>query len=208
MSYYRARTKRGVEVSSLWRLSRGEETAVPKQERPDEVHDLTKRLKRLEWSMKGNRDDERRTRVGIAVMTAGAVALLVAPALPWLRGPRRNGAGFDTGPTLGSQELPLRLEPRGMMTGWEMVGAAVVDLRVVLVAFLALLLLLVLVACALDTGREGFYTAVQACALLPTLLFLVSWPRDVESAVLVGPGPMVVVVAGVMLLYGAGRAKP
>lgn len=181
---------------------------MPKQERPDEFQELTKRLKRLERSMEGNRDEERRTRVGLAVMIAGAVALFVAPALPWLRGPRRDGAGFDTGPTLGSQDLPLRLEPRGMMTGWEMLGAAVVDLRVVLVAFLAFLLLLVLVACALDTGREGFYTAVQACALLPTLLFLVTWPRDVGSAVVMGPGPVVVVVSGVMILYGAGRAKP
>lgn len=181
---------------------------MSKQERPDEFEALHKRLKRLERSVESDRSEGRRFRVGTAVLVAGAVALLLSLALPWMRGPRKDGSGFDISATLGSQDLPLRLEPRGMMTGWEMLGAAITDGRAVLAAFVVILVLLALVACALDSDREGLYSAVQACALLPALLLLVTWPRDPESSVVMGPGPLIVFVAGVMILYGASRAKP
>ncbi|WP_017603657.1 hypothetical protein [Nocardiopsis alkaliphila] len=181
---------------------------MSKQGRPDEFEALQKRLKRLEWSVESDRSEARRLRVGNAVLVAGAVALFVSLALPWMRGPRRNHAGFDAPATLGSEDLPLRLEARGVMTGWEVLGAAITEGRAVLAVFVVVLVLLALVAYALDSDREGLYTAVQACALLPTLLFLPTWPRDPESSVVMGPGPLVVFVAGVMILYGASRSKP
>lgn len=181
---------------------------MPDQEKPAEFEALHKRLKRLEWSVEAERSEARRFRVGTAVLVAGAVALFVSLALPWIRGPRKDHVGFDVSATLGSQDLPLRVEPRGMMTGWEMLGAAIIDGRAVLAAFVVILVLLALVAYALDSDREGLYTAVQACALLPALLLLVTWPRNPESSVVMGPGPLVVFVAGVMILAGASRSKP
>lgn len=178
---------------------------MAKQEGSDE---LRKRLDRLERLTSTREVNEPRLRLGTAAMVAGAVALFVSLSLPWLRGPRKDGAGFDVAPTLGSEELPLRLEPRGMMTGWEVFGAAVTDTRAVLAVFVAFLLILALTLHTLVSDDGRLHIAVQVCAFSTPFLLPILWPTDPESTVVAGPGAIVAFVACLVVGTGAALAKP
>lgn len=178
---------------------------MAKQEGSDE---LRKRLDRLERLMPIREVRERRLRLGTVAMATGATALFVSLSLPWLRGPRKDESGFNVDLTLGSEEFPLRLEPRGMMTGWEMFGAAVTDTRAALVLFAAFLLILALTLYALVSDDGRFHIAVQVCAF-PTLFLLpILWPVGPESSVVTGPGAIVAFLACLMVGTGAVLAKP
>ncbi|SIO89830.1 hypothetical protein [Nocardiopsis sp. JB363] len=181
---------------------------MAKQEGPGELRELRKRLDRMERLTWAREADERRFRLGTVAMAVGAVALFVSLALPWLRGPRKDGSGFDIAPTLGSEDLPLRLEPRGLMTGWEMFGAAITDTRAILAVFVAVLLILALTLYALISDDRRFHIAVQVCAFPAPFLLPMVWPTDPESSVVVGPGAIVAFLACLMVGAGATLAKP
>lgn len=181
---------------------------MAKREGPDELRELRERLDRLErltWRLDA---DERRLRLGTVAMAVGAVALFVSLALPWLRGPRKDGSGFDVSPTLGSEDLPLRLEPRGLMTGWEMFGAAITDTRAILTVFVAVVLILALTLYALVMDDGRLHVVVQVCAFPTPFLLLIFWPTDSESSVVTGPGAVVAFLACLMVGTGAALAKP
>lgn len=181
---------------------------MAKQEGPDELRELRKRLDRLERLTWAREADERRLRLGTVAMAVGAVALFVSLALPWLRGPRKDESGFNVDLTLGSEEFPLRLEPRGLMTGWEMFGAAITDTRAILAVFVAVLLILALTLYALISDDRRFHIAVQVCAFPAPFLLPMVWPTDPESSVVVGPGAIVAFLACLMVGAGATLAKP
>lgn len=178
---------------------------MAKQEGPAELRNRLDRLERLTWRLDA---DERRLRTGTAALAVGAGALFTSLALPWLRGPRKDGSGFDVPPTLGSEGLPLRLEPRGLMTGWEMFGAAVTDTRAILVAFVAILLILGLALGAMISDGRGLYLAAQVCAFVTPFLLPMLWPTDPESSVVVGPGAVVAFLACLVVGMGTTLAKP
>ena len=181
---------------------------MAKQEGPYGLRELRKRLDRLERLTWAREADERRLRLGTVAMAVGAVALFVSLALPWLRGPRKDESGFNVDLTLGSEDFPLRLEPRGLMTGWEMFGAAITDTRAILAVFVAVVLILALTLYALISDDRRFHIAVQVCAFPAPFLLPMVWPTDPESSVVVGPGAIVAFLACLMIGVGATLAKP
>lgn len=178
------------------------------EEQSDDLGELRKRLVRLERKVDAGAADTRRSLQGAAGLAAGVVTLFLSLALPWMRLPRRNSLGFEARFSLDPAE-PLRLgEPRTFVTGWEMWGAALLDYRAVLLAFLALAVLGGLAVAAFVSTRRWLFTATQGVAFLPPLLFLAAWPTDPETSVGAGPGPVVAVAACLVIGLAATRGKP
>lgn len=178
------------------------------EEQPDELGELRKRLGRLERKVESEAAEARLSWQGAVGLAVGAVVLFLSLALPWMRLPMRDTRGFEARFSLDPAE-PLHLgEPRTFVTGWEMWGAALLDHRAVLLAFLALAVLGGLAVAAFISTRRWLFTATQGVAFLPPLLFLTAWPTDPETSVGAGPGPVVAVAACLVIGMAATRGKP
>ena len=177
------------------------------EERPDEVQELRKRLDRLERRVDEEAADARRSWQSAAGLAAGVTALFLSLSLPWLRSPRRDHNGFEE-PFGLDAEQPLRLgEPRSFVTGWEVWGASFLDQRAVVLAFLALAVLAGLAVTAILLPARWPFIGVQACSFAVPFLFLVLWPGDSESSAVLGPGPVVAVLACAVTGLVATRGK-
>lgn len=177
-------------------------------EQPDELGELRKRLVRLERRVEAESAEARRSLQGAVGLAVGVVALFLSLALPWMRLPRRDARGFEARFSLDPAE-PLRLgEPRTFVTGWEMWGAAFLDHRAVLLAFLCLAVLGGLAAAAFVSTKRWLFTAAQGLACLTPLLILAAWPSDPETWVGAGSGPVVAAAACLVIGLAATRGKP
>ena len=169
-------------------------------EEPDEFARLRKRVERLERQVKWEREQAPAERARAATLAAGAVALFLSMALPWVR--EGGGVRFSEEGALSARSLD------GYATGWLLLGGALEEGRwLFLLAFAALLLLVGFsLTCLHGAFRGDLKTTVVLAVLTPVLYFVARLSSVPDEDVSAGSGVFVMVVACAVIGLSAGGA--
>ncbi|WP_147453869.1 hypothetical protein [Nocardiopsis sp. Huas11] len=156
---------------------------------------------RLETRVHHQTEGERRSRAAIAGLAGGATALPLSFFLPWLRGVSARGTRFTED---GVAILPA---DRSSITGWELMGAALVDSQWSLIFVMAVVLAtLAFAVAALFTERGWVFVAVQVAGWSVPPLLLVFGPSG-ESSVGLGGGVWIASLGAVVTALAALRIR-
>ncbi|GHC71551.1 hypothetical protein GCM10007079_04030 [Nocardiopsis terrae] len=162
-------------------------------DRPSEIELLRQRLLRLEARAYRQEADAPRERARAAAFAAGAVALFLSMALPWVRD--GGGLRFVDDGVVSSSSL------NGYATGWDLFGAAAREVHwPFALAFVVLLLLLLFsLGCFKEPSKGVLVTTVVLCVLTPALCLLGWFPSLGAAEDSMGSGVFVMLMACVVI---------
>lgn len=167
---------------------------------PSETERLRQRLLRVETRLERLRGQAPSDRTTSAAFTAGAVALFLSMALPWVR----SGGGVDF---TGTGEV-IADHPSGLGTGWNLLVAGIAEAQGLFVLSLGCLLALCgfAVSCHFTQSRFNLVATMVLCALVPVLFFVAWIASGTFEGVGPGSGVMVMLVSCGLLGWAAYRA--
>jgi hypothetical protein len=172
------------------------------QENSDVVGDvgkLKKRLNLLEMKVKHDKSDAPVERALTSTYAAGAVALFLSMALPWVRS--GGGLRFSEEGMISGRSLDV------YATGWLLFGEAVGEGQwLFILTFVVLLALLCFSLICLHGAAKGALVTTTTLSILTPVLYFVAWfPSLSDKSMSAGSGVFVMVVACAMIGLSANK---